>query len=73
MICSVCGLSTGYTADAQEICAHHAAGLGDNWSDGNRIMCDFIHRRKIPPRLAEPERDEDFWAQVEAGTADAGF
>jgi hypothetical protein len=30
----------------------------------NRIMCDFFHRGKVPPRLAVNERDDDFWAHA---------
>lgn len=70
MICPICGLTTGYYGDSPEMCAHHTV-MDDNWSKGNRIMCDFFHRRIIPPRLTEPERDDDFWAQT--GNADAGI
>jgi hypothetical protein len=27
-------------------------------------MCDFFHRKKIPPRLTAVERDDDFWAHA---------
>jgi hypothetical protein len=37
---------------------------GDDWAVANRIMCDFFHRKKVPPRLAPPERDDDFWAHT---------
>jgi hypothetical protein len=37
---------------------------GDDWAIANRIMCDFFHRRKVPPRLAQHDRDDDFWAHT---------
>ena len=30
----------------------------------NRIMCDFFHRKKLPPRLKKNERVDDFWAHT---------
>jgi hypothetical protein len=37
---------------------------GDDWAVANRIMCDFFHRKKVPPRLAQNDRDDDFWAHT---------
>jgi hypothetical protein len=37
---------------------------GDDWAIANRIMCDFFHRGKVPPRLPQGERDDDFWAHT---------
>jgi hypothetical protein len=37
---------------------------GDDWAAANRIMCDFFHRKKVPPRLGRSERDDDFWAHT---------
>jgi hypothetical protein len=37
---------------------------GDDWAVANRIMCDFFHRKKVPPRLAQAERDDEFWAHT---------
>jgi hypothetical protein len=37
---------------------------GDDWAVANKIMCDFFHRKKLPPRLTQPERDDDFWAHT---------
>jgi hypothetical protein len=31
------------------MCAHHAAGYGDDWAMSNRIMCDFLHRGVVSP------------------------
>jgi hypothetical protein len=39
---------------------------GDDWAAANRIMCDFFHRKKVPPRLTRPEREDDFWHAGEA-------
>jgi hypothetical protein len=27
-------------------------------------MCDFFHRKKVPPRLTQTERDDEFWAHT---------
>jgi hypothetical protein len=40
--------------------------VGDGWAESNRIMCDFVHRKKIPPRLAPEGRVDEFWAQADA-------
>jgi hypothetical protein len=32
--------------------------MGD-WAAENRIMCDFIHRGIVPPRLPAAERADD--------------
>jgi hypothetical protein len=37
---------------------------GDDWAVANRIMCDFFHRKKLPPRLTQNERDDEFWAHT---------
>lgn len=44
-LCVHCGLPT---SGARELCAHHDAGYGEDWADGNRIMCDFLHRGIVP-------------------------
>jgi hypothetical protein len=38
---------------------------GDDWAEANRIMCDFFHRGKLPARLAQKERDDDFWSHAD--------
>lgn len=50
--------------DGSELCAYHpAVTYADaEWSRGNRVMCDFFHRGVVPPRLAPPERSDDFWS-----------
>ncbi|RJQ36417.1 hypothetical protein C4552_03965 [Candidatus Parcubacteria bacterium] len=41
-----------------DICPHHIDCASRDWAEGNRIMCDFLHRKKLPPRLAMAERDD---------------
>lgn len=57
--CPSCGLQL---RDA-EICPHHHTVYGDDWATSNRIMCDWLHRGKVPLRLSYAERDTDFWAE----------
>lgn len=59
-LCAQCGL---LLATEAALCPHHTS-LEENWAIGNRIMCDFFHRKKIPARLAQNERDDDFWAHT---------
>jgi hypothetical protein len=48
--CASCGMIlTGDVA----LCPHHSAS-GDDWAAGNRIACDFYHRKKVQPELREP-------------------
>jgi len=60
-LCASCGLQLSGDAG---LCPHHHCVYGDDWAVANRIMCDFFHRRKVPPRLTQPERDDDFWAHT---------
>jgi hypothetical protein len=60
-LCASCGLQLSGEA---ALCPHHHCVYGDDWAVANRIMCDFFHRKKIPPRLAQQERDDDFWAHT---------
>jgi hypothetical protein len=46
------------------LCPHHHCVYGDDWASANRIMCDFFHRKKVPPRLAAEQREDDFWAHT---------
>ena len=52
-LCASCGLQLSGEA---ALCPHHHCVYGDDWAVANRIMCDFFHRKKIPPRLAQQER-----------------
>jgi len=60
-LCASCGLQL--SGDAS-LCPHHHCVYGDDWAVANRIMCDFFHRGKIPPRLTQTERDDEFWAHT---------
>jgi len=60
-LCASCGLQLSGDAG---LCPHHHCVYGDDWAVANRIMCDFFHRRKVPPRLAQTDRDDDFWAHT---------
>ena len=60
-LCASCGLQL--TGDAG-LCPHHHCVYGDDWAIANRIMCDFFHRKKVPPRLAQNDRDDEFWAHT---------
>lgn len=63
-LCALCGLSV---PDGSGVCAHHH-NADDDWASTNRIMCDFFHRHRVPPRLEARERDDDFWGG-DAGVA----
>ena len=60
-LCASCGLQLSGDAG---LCPHHHCVYGDDWAVANRIMCDFFHRKKVPPRLPQTERDDDFWART---------
>jgi hypothetical protein len=60
-LCASCGLQLIGDAD---LCPHHHCVYGDGWAVANRIMCDFFHRKKIPPRLSRADRDDEFWAHT---------
>ena len=53
MICPLCGAAPNNDTG---LCAFHAPI--DDWAAENRIMCDAIHRRVLPPRLPASEREE---------------
>jgi len=52
-LCIVCG---GSSPDQGEMCSYHVT-TEESWSVGNRIMCDFLHRAIVPPRLAVDDRE----------------
>ena len=57
MLCVSCGLSL---AGPAELCSHHLADYEDQtapWSTHNRILCDLIHRGRIPARLPLADRE----------------
>lgn len=57
-LCAACGLGT----TAGELCPRHHIVYGDDWAAANRLLCDFLHRGKVPPRLSATDREDDFWA-----------
>jgi hypothetical protein len=61
-LCASCGLAL---VDDSGLCRHHAS-VADNWAESNRIMCDFLHRKKVPPRLPGESRGDEFWAHADA-------
>lgn len=60
-LCASCGLQLSGDAG---LCPHHHCVYGDDWAVSNLIMCDFFHRKKVPPRLAKNDRLDDFWAHT---------
>src|SRR5205809_7890394 len=41
-LCLQCGHPT---SAGRDLCSHHDSCHADDWATGNRIMCDFLHRR----------------------------
>ena len=63
-LCTSCGSSIpGDLA----LCGHHHNVHGDDWAPSNRIMCNFIHRGIVPPRLDKDKRDDDLYAPADVG------
>jgi hypothetical protein len=60
-LCASCGLQV--SGDAA-LCPHHHCVDGDDWAVATRIMGDCFHRKTVPPRLAQADRDDDFWART---------
>lgn len=54
MSCIVCSSAN---PDTPGMCSFHSP-REDDWSVANRVMCDLIHRGKVPVRLPTSERDE---------------
>jgi hypothetical protein len=54
VICPVCG---GENLQ-DEVCRYHIAPI-KHWARGNRIVCDLIHRKREPARLAAEDRKEE--------------
>ena len=57
-LCAACGFDI---PEDISLCPHHDHGTsgGRDWARGNRIMCDFLHRRKAPGRLGETQRVDE--------------
>jgi hypothetical protein len=54
-LCALCGSTTTSPGD---LCTYHQEATGD-WAVNNRLMCDFVHRGRIPPRLPPEQRVDD--------------
>jgi hypothetical protein len=60
-LCASCGLEI---IDGSELCRHHVP-LADEWAQSNRIMCDFFHRKRIPPaRFRIPPPTSGGWTRT---------
>ena len=59
-LCHSCGL----TVTVAEICPHHHVYAPDEWAAGNRLMCDFFHRKVVPRRLSADDREDEAWTAV---------
>lgn len=53
--CAQCGFEM---AGDVELCPHHDV-REHGWAASNRVMCDFVHRGKTPPRLSPEERADE--------------
>ena len=55
-LCAVCGSEL---SDDSSLCRHHHVGFEDGWAEGNRILCDLLHRGKEPGRLPKDLREPE--------------
>jgi hypothetical protein len=56
---ATCTLCRAEVSSGAELCLYHLGTEANDWAATNRIMCDFFHRKKVPPRLAPAQRDEE--------------
>jgi hypothetical protein len=56
---ATCTLCRATVSSGTELCLYHLGTEANDWAATNRIMCDFFHRKKLPPRLAPEQRDEE--------------
>jgi len=49
-LCAHCGQPT---FDSGGLCTYHNPSHGGDWAEGNRIMCDFVHRGIVSPTSPE--------------------
>jgi hypothetical protein len=54
MLCGVCGLPL---SGDLVVCTHHDNAFADDWAEGNRRVCAFVHRKMVPPH--EPLSEQD--------------
>jgi len=62
--CPSCGSALTGESAILGMCVHHKYALGDEWAANNRLMCDLLHRGRVPARLPAGAREELFWADV---------
>lgn len=63
---SLCVLCGQQNPDESLLCAVHVSS-DEAWAASNRLMCDFLHRGIVPPRLdAEEPADLAFLLSDEA-------
>jgi hypothetical protein len=55
-LCASCGAEL---TDGSSLCGHHQLSGEDRWAEGNRILCDLLHRGKEPARLPRGDREDD--------------
>ena len=67
-LCAQCGLQL---LPGNGLCRHHPHSYGADWAKSNRVMCDFLHRKKVLARLASDERDDSFWTHANQRAAEA--
>lgn len=53
-VCVQCGIERD---DGALLCPQHERESLDTWAEGNRIICDWIHRGKLPE--SPPDRTDD--------------
>lgn len=66
-ICIACGLAL---AGDRDFCPHHKTDYDEDWAKDNRKMCNFVHRKWLPP---QPPPLLVFRANVTEALAAAGF
>jgi hypothetical protein len=51
-LCASCGLELPGDGG---LCPHHHCVYGEDWAEGNKIFCDWLHRRIEPPKVSESD------------------
>lgn len=59
-MCASCGIPL--SGDLALCPHHHCSEDQDHWAESNRIMCDFLHRGRLPSRLTAEERGDELVA-----------
>jgi hypothetical protein len=53
-LCVLCGQPN---PDDEILCSAHIS-TDEDWAVSNRIMCNFVHRGVVPPRVPTPGRSD---------------